>query len=361
MHRHTSTIWRGATRLDRAQNALLLVLASLAGAACSAPTPSSSARRAQPGEVGVFGAAGSSAAVNGGKAGLDNGAVLTGQSGSGGSVGTVNTALTVHVEDPHKLTIEILTLACAGDCADIEAVASGGNPPYTYAWEDGSKDAKRHVCLDTSKSLRITVTDTAIVAVELGYAAHTSSADVQATVMACSDAGVPPPVTTGCMQPAASATCKLASGAMLPEDITVKLIDQQQYFAGGADLPTGRYRLTYLDGCFNYGVPVATYGWTVHASKAAGLGCFLIGADGSPLMPTPGTDGLTVDAGTFETYAKCVAANCSQAPLDFDFAGGKLGVARNGGTAFAEFDDSDGSDMGGRGPTFRLSRLDPCP
>jgi hypothetical protein len=71
----------------------------------------------------------------------------------------------------------------------------------------------------------------------------------------------------------------------------VKLIDQQQYFAGGADLPAGRYRLTYLDGCFNYGVPVATYGWTVHASKAAGFGCFLIGADGMTLMPTPGTDG----------------------------------------------------------------------
>jgi hypothetical protein len=148
---------------------------------------------------------------------------------------------------------------------------------------------------------------------------------------------------------------------MLPEDITVKLVDEQQYFAGGADLPAGRYRLTYLDGCFNYGVPVATLGWTVHLIKAAGFGCELIGADGGVLMPTPGTDGDSIAAGAFETYAKCVDANCGQAPLDFDFAGGKLGVARNGGTAFAEFDDSDGSDMGGRGPTFRLSRLDPCP
>jgi hypothetical protein len=264
--------------------------------------------------------------------------------------------LNVHVEDAKQLELTVVTLACAGDCADIEAVASGGNPPYTYAWEDGSKDAKRQVCLDISKSLRITATDTAIVAAEFGYAAQTASADVQATVMACSDAG-----PTGCMQATASATCKLASGAMLPEDITVKLIDEQQYFAGGADLPAGRYRLTYLDGCFCYGEPVATIGWTVHASKAAGFGCFLIGADGIPLMPTPGTDGFTVDAGAFETYAKCVAANCNQPPLEFDHAGGKLGIARNGGTALAEFDDSDGSSMGGRGPTFRLSRLDSCP
>jgi hypothetical protein len=269
--------------------------------------------------------------------------------------------LSVQVRDAKQLKITLVALTCAGDCADIEAVASGGNPPYTYAWEDGSKDAKRHVCLDSSKSLRISATDTAIMAAEFGYAAHTASADVQATVMACSDVGVPPPATTNCMQPTASATCKLASGAMLPEDITVKLIDQQQYFAGGADLPAGRYRLTYLDGCFNYGIPVATYGWTVHASKAAGFGCALIGANGMTLIPTPGTEGLTVDAGAFETYAKCVAANCNQAPLDFDFAGGKLGVARNGGTALAEFDDSDGSDVGGRGPTFRLSRVDPCP
>jgi hypothetical protein len=267
--------------------------------------------------------------------------------------------LSREILDTKQLKITLVTLTCAGDCADIEAVASGGNPPYAYAWEDGSKDAKRHVCLDSSKSLRITATDTGIVAAEFGYAAHTASADVQATVMACSDAGVPP-TTTSYTQLAASSTCQFASGAMLPEDITVKLIDQQQYFAGGADLSAGRYRLAYVDGCFSYGDPTI-WGWNVHFTKAAGFGCWLIGADGMTLMPTPGTDGLTVDTGSFETYAKCVAANCSQAPLDFDFAGGKLGVARNGGTALAEFDDSDGSDIGGRGPTFRLSRLDACP
>jgi hypothetical protein len=79
----------------------------------------------------------------------------------------------------------------------------------------------------------------------------------------------------------------------LPEDITVKLIDEAQYFAGGIDLPAGRYRLAYVDGCFSYGQPITTYGWTVHALKAAGFGCWLIDGNGMALMPTPGTDGIT--------------------------------------------------------------------
>jgi hypothetical protein len=325
---------------------------------CGTGAATACATQPQPNVAGTpadrAGTAGVVAAVAGQGSFIGN---ASGHAAGGGMAGDVD--LTVHVEDAKRLKITLVTLACAGDCADIEAVASGGNPPYSFVWEDGSKDAKRHVCLDVSKSLRVTATDTPIKTAEFGHATTMASSDVMAIVQACSaDAGAPP--QTSCAQPG-SASCKLPSGAMLPEDITVKLIDQQQYFAGGADLPAGRYRLTYLDGCFCYGTPMATLGWTVHASKAAGFGCFLIGANGMTLMPTPGTEGFSVDAGAFETHAKCVAANCSQAPLDFDFAGGKLGVTRNGGTAFAEFDDSDGSDMGGRGPTFRLSRLDPCP
>jgi hypothetical protein len=277
---------------------------------------------------------------------------------------TVSNALSVHVEDLKGLTVEVVALKCAGDCADIRAVAMGGNPPYAFAWEDGSSGSTRHVCLTEGAQFKIIATDTAIESAEFQYPAHTVTAAVTAKVLDCTDASAPnaAPSPTGliCASLPSSPVCKLEGGVTLPEDLSVALIDQQQYFAGGADLPAGRYRLTYVDGCFCYGVPVATIGWTVHASKAAGFGCALIGADGMALMPTPGTEGFSVDAGAFETYAKCVAANCNQAPLDFDFAGGKLGVARNGGTALAEFDDSDGSDMGGRGPTFRLSRLDPC-
>jgi hypothetical protein len=63
--------------------------------------------------------------------------------------------------------------------------------------------------------------------------------------------------------------------------------------------------------------------------------------------------------GAFTSYAACVAANCSVPPLDFDHAGGKLGILRDGVTVGA-IDDVGGETQGGRSPTFRLSRLDPC-
>lgn len=59
-----------------------------------------------------------------------------------------------------------------------------------------------------------------------------------------------------------------------------------------------------------------------------------------------------------DSSGMCVTANCKEPPLDF--AGGKLGLMRNGGTAFAEFDDTDGTTMRGRSATFRLTRVDPC-
>jgi hypothetical protein len=116
------------------------------------------------------------------------------QSGTGGNaVGNHDDALTVDVQDIRKMTIEIVTLQCAGDCADVEAVAHGGNPPYAFAWEDGSTSATRHVCLDASATLRVAATDTAIDSEEFDYDAHTVYADVTATVLDCSqpDAGVP--------------------------------------------------------------------------------------------------------------------------------------------------------------------------
>jgi hypothetical protein len=92
--------------------------------------------------------------------------------------------------------VDVIALACMGDCADIEAVATGGNPPYNFSWEDGSKDPKRHVCLDASATLHVSATDTAINISEFGYAAQTVEADVAANVRQCSDAGPGPGIGT---------------------------------------------------------------------------------------------------------------------------------------------------------------------
>jgi hypothetical protein len=117
-----------------------------------------------------------------------------GRAGNGGSAGTVATsenALTVHVEDIQEMTIEILTVACAGDCADIEAVAHGGNSPYAFEWEDGSQDSKRHVCLDADVKLEVSATDTAIEDPEFPHEAQTAKTEVSATVLACPGTGGP--------------------------------------------------------------------------------------------------------------------------------------------------------------------------
>jgi hypothetical protein len=117
--------------------------------------------------------------VDGGSA-IGSGA---GQAGDG--VDDDDNALHVHVEDPEHMKIEIITLRCAGDCADVEAVAAGGNAPYAFEWEDGSKAARRHVCPDASTSYSVTATDTAIDSDEFHYDAQQSEARVTAEVLDC--------------------------------------------------------------------------------------------------------------------------------------------------------------------------------
>jgi hypothetical protein len=114
-----------------------------------------------------------------------------GGSGPGRDGGVTGTwqALSVHVEDIDAMTIEVITLACAGDCAEVEAVASGGNPPYAFEWEDGSTRATRRVCLDADATVSVSATDTAVDADEFHYDAHSVTAELSARVLDCADGG----------------------------------------------------------------------------------------------------------------------------------------------------------------------------
>lgn len=157
--------------------AVLSAFCLLAIEACSSQDDASGRRCAAPsGTCAVGGGSGTTAGSQGGNVGA---------AGAAGGVASDDNALRVRVEDPAGLTIEIITLECSGDCAEIEAVAHGGNPPYAYAWEDGSTGATRHVCLDASDSLSVTATDTATVGDEFAHAAQTVSAEVTATVLDC--------------------------------------------------------------------------------------------------------------------------------------------------------------------------------
>jgi len=109
--------------------------------------------------------------------------------GRDGGVDGTWQALSVHVEDVDAMTIEVITLACAGDCAEVEAIARGGNPPYAFEWEDGSTSATRSVCLDADATLSVSAIDTAVDADEFHYAAQRVTAEVSARVLDCADGG----------------------------------------------------------------------------------------------------------------------------------------------------------------------------
>jgi hypothetical protein len=104
---------------------------------------------------------------------------------SGGDGGQ---ALDAHIEQGH-LAVTFITLSCSGPCADVQAVATGGNAPYRFVWEDGSTSAMRHVCPTSSTEYSVTVTDSGMSG-EFFSAPETTKVTLPATVMACSDAGV---------------------------------------------------------------------------------------------------------------------------------------------------------------------------
>jgi hypothetical protein len=93
--------------------------------------------------------------------------------------------LDASIQENH-VTVSILTLSCAGDCADVEAVPTGGHPPYTFAWDDGSTSATRRVCPTSTTNYYVKVTDSALTG-EISQPAETVKVPLTADVLACLD------------------------------------------------------------------------------------------------------------------------------------------------------------------------------
>jgi hypothetical protein len=125
----------------------------------------------------------------------DSGAdgIVTSAAGSGatsslidaGRVASTDTDLTAEIDRPDGLRIELVTVECKDQCAQVVAVAHGGNPPYTFSWEDGSTVPMRSLCPTADHVFSVRATDTPIDQMEFRYAAHTASADVTARVLDC--------------------------------------------------------------------------------------------------------------------------------------------------------------------------------
>lgn len=115
---------------------------------------------------------------------------------SGGSAGVAGTgtrdALSVRVADLEDMTIEVVALSCEGECADVRAVARGGNPPYAIEWSDGETSPERRVCPSTTTVFEVTASDTPITTEEFAYPSSRSTARVTAQVLECATDGGSP-------------------------------------------------------------------------------------------------------------------------------------------------------------------------
>ncbi|MGH7434661.1 MAG: hypothetical protein ACRENE_03225, partial [Polyangiaceae bacterium] len=172
-----------------------------------------------------------------------------------------------HIEE-NGITVTFVTLECAGDCAVVQAVASGGNPPYSYAWSDGPIGARRTLCPQSTTAYTLGVTDTASGG-EIPRRAETIQVPLAANVLVCADGGS----DGGSCTPGSYAGTWQATG----------LVDSGSADAGGAaSNPSGPLTLALAAGSTN-GVPTLTPTntivftwevvamWTIHLT--GGLDC----------------------------------------------------------------------------------------
>lgn len=92
-----------------------------------------------------------------------------------------------YIESDH-VALSFVTLACESDCATVEAVATGGTPPYSFVWDDGSTNPQRQVCPTSSTNYHVTATDTGTVG-EFTQAPQSVRVPLTADVLACPDGG----------------------------------------------------------------------------------------------------------------------------------------------------------------------------
>jgi hypothetical protein len=276
--------------------------------------------------------------------------------GGGAFIGddaSVSGSLDAHIERNH-VAVKIVTLSCAGDCATVEAVASGGQAPYTFRWDDGSVSASRTVCPKADARYHVDVSDTGSTG-EFAHAPEMLVVPLTADVIGCpggtiTDGGAP--------------ACD-SSAAIGPMTVEVDPTGSTHYVANGASLSAGRYRAQWIDGCMKWAYGGPSFGWDVNDPPPGVFGgpvamdpgyCLLVDAQNAFVAALPGLTGSAADSGTND-YASCVAANEGVPAVDFDFAGGQLGVIAND---LAAGDNTTGESAGGVSPTWRITLLSAC-
>jgi hypothetical protein len=86
---------------------------------------------------------------------------------------------------PRGLEISLVTLSCSEECAEVHAVARGGNPPYAFSWHDDVNTSARSLCPDDDTKYTVEVTDTPDLEGEFSYPGAMALASVTAEVLDC--------------------------------------------------------------------------------------------------------------------------------------------------------------------------------
>ena len=90
----------------------------------------------------------------------------------------------------NDLVVEVHTLSCDGECANIEALVRGGNPPFEYQWNQTTlMGAGPHrVCPSSGTDYAVTVIDTSVRSGEiLVRDSLSATGDVRIDVRSCPD------------------------------------------------------------------------------------------------------------------------------------------------------------------------------
>jgi len=109
------------------------------------------------------------------------------------------------------------------------------------------------------------------------------------------------------------------------------------WFLGGATLPAGTYRVTYVSGALRYS---GSTQWTVNWPGGDPTNYRVVYDDGASVLSTP-----LVDGGWHPSIAAVEAANAGKF-VTVQHAGGRIGV---------RYSDAQYSDNVGPGATWRLS------
>ncbi len=144
-------------------------------------------------------------------------------------------------------------------------------------------------------------------------------------------------------------TCEVGEAQNPAAPGSLNLFGQIAYFDLGAALPAGHYRVTYVDGCGKYSSAQA---WAIHAYADGSIAWWLGSTSGNKLVLLPGTSGIFEGQGGYTDFEACVAANALLAPIEFDFAGGVLGVWVSDDNYYDNV-----AGLNGRNPVWKLTLL----